>query len=160
MYVISLKNFKARDIFKKIENKLKNNVEITEEDIASLQVIVYTDFEESEFEILNRARKLLEEIADKSSMDINEKSAVIYLFDVLSTNMLSDDEYEQYMEENVMWINPVERYCVEKGREEGMKEGKEDGKLEVVRNMIEEGFSIDQIVRITGLPEKVVLDEM
>ena len=160
MHVISLKNFRAMDIFKKIENKLKNNVEITEEDIASIQVIVYTDFEESEFEILNRARKLLEEIADKSGMDINEKSAVIYLFDVLSTNMLSDDEYEQYMEENVMLINPVERYCVELGRKEGIEKGIEEGKLEDVRKMVEEGFSVDVIVRITGLPEDVVLREM
>lgn len=46
MHVISLKDFKATDIFKSIENKLKNNYEITDEDIASLQLIIYTDFSE------------------------------------------------------------------------------------------------------------------
>ena len=72
----------------------------------------------------------------------------------------------------IMLINPVERYCVElgrkegiekgrkEGREEGREEGIEKGKLEAVRKMVEEGFSVDVIVRITGLPEKVVLKEM
>ena len=52
--------------------------------------MVYSDFEESKFEILQKARRLLEEIAVKSSMDINEKKAIIYLLDVLSTNMLDE----------------------------------------------------------------------
>ena len=40
MHVISLKDYRAREIFKSIEDKLKNNEEITDMDIASLQVIV------------------------------------------------------------------------------------------------------------------------
>ena len=87
MHVISLKDFKAREIFKCIEDKLKNNGKITDEDIASLQGIVYTDYEESELEVLLRARMLLEKIAEKSKMDINEKNAIIYLLDVLCVNM-------------------------------------------------------------------------
>ena len=55
-----------------------------------------------------------------------------------------------------MLINPVERYCVELGRKEGI----EEGKLETVRKMIEMEFSVDEIIEITGLPEDVVLDEM
>ena len=59
-----------------------------------------------------------------------------------------------------MLINPVERYCVELGRKEGIKEGIKEGKLEDVRKMIEMEFSVDEIIEITGLPEDVVLDEM
>ena len=46
---------------------------------------------------------------------------------MLSTNLLDDGEYDQYMGETVMLINPVERYCVDKGRKEGMKEGRKEG---------------------------------
>ena len=54
MHVISLKDFKASEIFKSIEDKLKNNEKGTGMDIASLQLIVCTDFDESKLEILNR----------------------------------------------------------------------------------------------------------
>ena len=73
MHVISLKNFKAEETFNKIENKLKNNDKITDNDIASLQLIIYTDFEGSKLEILNKARKLLERISERLVFDINEK---------------------------------------------------------------------------------------
>ena len=79
MHVISLKDFKAEEIFKNIEDKLKNNDKITDDDIASLQLIVYTDFNKSKLEILNKARKLLERISQKLVFDINEKRAIIYL---------------------------------------------------------------------------------
>ena len=59
---------------------------------------------------------------------------------------------------NVMILNPVERYIDKKSREEGKIEGKKDGKLDDARNMIAEGFSIDVIVRITGLSEEDILN--
>ncbi|WP_410319838.1 Rpn family recombination-promoting nuclease/putative transposase [Methanobrevibacter sp.] len=164
MHVISLKDFKAKDIFKKLENKLKNNQEITDEDIASLQLIVYTDFEESKLEILNKARKLFEDISDRLQLNINEKTAIIYLFDVLSANMLDSSQYDEYVEENKMLLNPVERYMKEKGIEEGMEKGMEkgieEGKLEDARRMLDKGFSLDVVVDVTGLSREVILDRI
>ncbi len=150
MHMISLKRFKAREIFKNIEYKLKNNEKITDEDIASLQVIVYTDYEESQLEILLKARKLIEAIAEKSKMDVNEKNAITYLLDVLCTNMLNETEYEQYMEETVMLINPVERYCLNKGREEG----EQNTKLKIAKKLLAEGHTIDYVSKISGLSKK------
>ena len=48
-----------------------------------------------------------------------------------------------------MLLNPVERYMEEKGIE--------IGKLEVAKNMLDEGFSIDKVVKITGLPKEDTL---
>lgn len=158
MHVISLKNFKAEVIFNNIEDKLRNNEKITDGDIASLQLIVYTDFEESKLEILNRARKLFEDISERLEIDINEKTAIIYLFNILSANMLDDGDYEQYMEENIMLINPVERYMKNKGIEEGIEQGIGKGKVEVAWNMLDEGFPMDMVVRITGLSEEFILN--
>ena len=160
MHVISLKDFKAKNIFKKLENKLKNNEEITDEDIASLQLIVYTDFEESKLEILNKARKLFEDISDRLQLNINEKTAIIYLFDVLSANMLDSSQYDEYVEENKMLLNPVERYMKEKGIEEGMEKGIVEGKLEDARRMLDKGFSLDVVVDVTGLSRDVILDQL
>ena len=162
MHLISLKEFKAKDIFKNIEDKLNNNDEITDEDIASLQLIVYADFDESKLDILNKARKLLEEISERLLFDINEKMAIIYLFDMLSVNMLTEDEHNQYMEKNNMLINPRERYFknqgIKEGREEGREEGIREGKLEIALNLLNNGYSIDEAVKLTGLSEKDILN--
>ena len=127
-----------------------------------MQVIVYTDYEESELEILIKARRLIEEIAICSKMDLNEKRAITYLLDVLGTNMLDDGEHEKYVEVNEMLLNPVERYMENKGRQEGMEagrqEGMEAGKLQVARSLLEEGFDIEMVVRITGLSKEDILN--
>lgn len=146
MHVISLKDFKAITIFKNIENKLNNNEKITEEDIASLQLIVYTDYDELEYEVLIEARWLLEEISKQSNMDINEKKAIIYLFDVLSTNMLDDVEMEKYGEVTYMLLNPMDRFLEDKGRK--------DGKLDDAKILLKKGFSIEEIVEITKLSQE------
>lgn len=127
-------------------------------DIASLQLIVCTDFDESKLEILNRVRKLFEKISESLVFDINEKMAAIYLFDVLSANMLDENEYELYVEENVMILNPVERYMKNKGKEEGLKEGLKEGKLEVAGNLLDEGYVIEDVVRITDLSKEDILN--
>ena len=53
-----------------------------------------------------------------------------------------------------MLLNPVERHMKNKGIEEGI----EEGKLEVSRNMLAEGFSIEMAVKITGLSEERILN--
>ena len=42
-------------------------------------------------------------------------------------------------------------YAREKGLEEGMEKGMEKGLLEAAKNMLAEGFSIDLVVKCTGL---------
>ena len=162
MHVISLKDFRAKDIFKNIENKLKNNEKITDEDIAALQLIVYTDFTESKLEVLNKARKLFDDICESLEFDINEKKAIIYLFNVLSINMLNNQEYDEYVEENTMILDPIERHLKNQGIKEGIDQGIEQGmvlgKLDTARNMIDEGFSVDVIVRVTGLSKEDILN--
>ena len=153
MHIISLKDYKAREIFKSIEDKLKNNEEITDMDIASLQVIIYTDYDESQLEILLKARKLIERIAESSGMDINQKKAIVYLLNVLSANMLDEDESEKYQEETYVMLNPTDRYLLKKGK----REGKLEGKLDVARNLLAEGFPIEKVVKFTGLSKEDIL---
>ncbi len=110
MHVISLKDFKANTIFKNIEDKLDNNEKITDEDIAAIQLIVYTDYEESKADVLIKARLLIERISKVYDMDINDKKAINYLFEVLSVNMLDEKGTEKYEEETNMLLNPTDRY--------------------------------------------------
>lgn len=81
-------------------------------------------------------RNLIEKISEGLLFDINEKLAIIYLFDVLSANMLNKQEYDKHAEENTMLIHPGERYMKKKAFEQGFKQGFEQGKLETAKNMI------------------------
>ena len=88
MHIISLKDIKAQEIFKNIENKIKYNLEITDGEIAALQLIAYTDYSESTLEIIKKAHNFVEEM----KLDITDKFAVMYILDVLSANMLECKE--------------------------------------------------------------------
>lgn len=142
MHVISLKKFKAMEIFKRIENKIENNEEIADEDIACLQLIAYTDYTESTYDILKKAY----EIVEKLNIDINEKEAISYILNILSTNMLDDMEKNRLMEENNMMINPRDEYFLNKG------------KLEIAIKLINDGMPIKKVMELTGLTEKQILN--
>ena len=59
---------------------------------------------------------------------MNEKEAVLYVLNVLSTNMLNETEKNKFMEERKMMINPRDEYLVNKGIEKGRLEGMEKGR--------------------------------
>ncbi len=143
MKIISLKHFKASKILKNIEDKIKSNDKISEEDIAALQLIAYTDYEEPTLEILLKANSLVEQL----NIDINEKMAIRYILDVLSTNMLNKTEKGKYMEKVKMLINPREEYFKNEGIKEGIKETRE----KIAKNLLKEGMSPEKISQITGL---------
>ena len=117
MNVISLKHFKATDILKNVENKIKNNIEITDEDIAALQLIAYTTYSKSKLELLKKTYKLVR----KLPIEPIEKEAIQYILDVLSTNLLTKEYKDKLMENNNMMINPREEYFMNKGKIEGIE---------------------------------------
>ena len=57
-----------------------------------------------------------------------------------------------------MLINPRERYFKNQGIKEGREEGREDAKLEFALNLLNNGYSIDEAVKLTGLAEKDILN--
>ena len=54
------------------------------------------------------------------------------------------------MEANAMLVNPRERYFKNKGIEQG--------KLETAKNLLKKGFSVDEVVELTGWPKKDILN--
>ena len=55
-----------------------------------------------------------------------------------------------YVGKNCMILDPIERYM----RDEAIKQGIEQG----AKNMLDEGMSVDLIVRVTGLSEEDILN--
>jgi len=152
MKVISLKNFKAREILKSIENKIDNNEEVSSKDLACLQLIAYTDYSEKTLDILNDEYDLVQRL----EIEGNEREAIVYIFEILSANMLDKTDRTKFQERTNMMINPRDEYNRNIGKEEGKIEGKKEGKLEVAKNLLKEGMTIEKISKITGLTEQQI----
>lgn len=84
---------------------------------------------------------------EQLNIDMNEKEAVLYVLNVLSTNMLNETEKNKFMEERKMMINPRDEYLVNKGIEKG--------RLEVAKKLLEK-MTIKEVSEITGLSEKQI----
>lgn len=121
MHVISLKDIRAEDIFKRIEDKNYNH--ISDEDIAALQLIAYTDYNETTLEILKRAHKTVEQL---NITNQNEKQAIFYILNILSVNMLDENDYTEFIEETGMILDPRERCMKKKMQEEYEEKLKEE----------------------------------
>jgi len=156
---LRISSFYKPERFNKIEHKLKYRKKITEEDIAALQLIAYTSYTETTLEILKKANTII----NKIPLDINEKEAIIYILDVLSTNILNEKDKKEYPEETKMLINPRDEYMknegikegINKGKEEGKQEGKEEGiqenKEEIARKLLNKNMPLKEISEITEL---------
>ena len=141
MHVISLKDIKANDIFKRMEDKRYNH--ISDEDIAALQLIAYTDYSEPTLEILKKAHNTVEKL---DIANPNEKEAILYILNILSVNMLDNNDYNEFMEETEMILNPRDRYLTEKIRKEE-KEKQEQEKQKYEEKIKEEKEKYEEKIK-------------
>ena len=135
MHVISLKNYKAKEILKNVENKIENKEEVSDDDIAALQLIAFTDYDEPILELLIKTNELI----GKLDIEKNEKDAIFYIMEVLSANMLDQDDRNRYSEVTTMMLNPRDEYLFQKGKKEGIEEGRKEGFEEGFEKGFEEG---------------------
>ena len=47
---------------------------------------------------------------------------------------------------------------METGKEAGLKAGRDEGKLEIARSMLDNGFAIEDIIKVTGLSKEKILN--
>jgi predicted transposase/invertase (TIGR01784 family) len=62
------------------------------------------------------------------------------------------------VEENSMILDPIERYMRNEAIKQGIEQGVLIAKLDTAKNMLDEGMSVDLIVRVTGLSEEDILN--
>ena len=57
-----------------------------------------------------------------------------------------------------MILDPIERYMRDEAIKQGIEQGVLIAKLDDAKNMLDEGISVDLIVRVTGLSEEDILN--
>jgi predicted transposase/invertase (TIGR01784 family) len=99
----------------------------------------------------NKIREILNSLEDSKKVDLEEE-----MFDYIFRSRIEDNDFLEVAIMGRKILTAYER-ALEEGREEGELKGKLEGKLETkietARKMIEEGFNLEQIIRITGLSE-------
>jgi predicted transposase/invertase (TIGR01784 family) len=98
-----------------------------------------------------KIREILNSMEDSKKVDFEEE-----MLDYIFRSRTEDNDF---LEEAIMGRKVLTAYerAIEEGKLEGKLEGelkgKLEGKLETARKMIEEGFNLEQIIRIAGLSE-------
>ncbi len=120
--------------------------------------------------------KYAEDTTDEDLKDIAEKSPIIKLaYDELDKFRWNEKDLIAY-EERIMDLRKEEGILAqklddareegreegiqighEKGREKGKEEGRKEEKIEVAKNLLKAGVSIDITSQITGLPQYALL---
>lgn len=112
--------------------------------------------------------KYAEDTTDEDLRNIAEKSPIIKLaYDELDKFRWNEKDLLAY-EERIMDLRKAEGILAQKlddatekgrqeGRQEGIKIGAEKGKIEVAKNLLKAGVSIDIIAQTTGLPRAEIV---
>ena len=140
--VISLKEVNGEELLDKLENKIKNNQEIGNDEIVQLILVGYSSFNQTIETIFKRAVKILEKI---ETLNKEVKANIKYIMELLYRR-LSGKELEGELKE-VFRMGPT-LY------EEALIEGKKN----VAKRMLKNGLSIDDIHTYTALSKNEILE--
>ena len=89
---------------------------------------------------------------DEQNIKILER-LVVYVYQCSDINIKEYEEYIKATEKEEMETIMVTTYeqILREGRKEGIREGEQRGKLEVARNALNNGFTLDDVHKLTGL---------
>ena len=140
--VISLKEVNGEELLDKLENKIKNNQEIGNDEIVQLILVGYSSFNQTIETIFKRAVKILEKI---ETLNKEVKANIKYIMELLYRR-LSGKELEGELKE-VFRMGPTlyEEVLIE-------------GKKSVAKRMLKNGLSIADIHTYTALSKNDILE--
>ena len=142
---IVLNQFNGDDILNNIKHKINNNINLTEKEQVQLVLIPFSKTSKKLSKQIIKAAKLIAKTNKEYSEDL---ARLLMLF---SEKFLNKEEKSELIEVLKMRIESVEIYG-DKREEKGI----EKGKLETAKNMLNNGFSIEDISLCTNLnPEQI-----
>ena len=158
----NLEGIDFNEFIKNINIKVKSNKELShDEEIMLVLIPVIPEFN-GDVEVLNWVSMVLSnrELFDESKYEFIRLLWIwkLKIFLLLMNKIKSMECYNMtpHAEKVVLKVirevnQKVLNESEQKGIKKGVEEGIEKGKLDIAKNMVEKGFSMDTIVEITGL---------
>ena len=132
------------EIIQEIENKLKNKLEITKQDLIALTFTPIMSGELSRLDKIIKSIRLVKRIDNEYKYDVE---SMLYAF---ADKFLKGKDLEKVKEEISM--TKLGEMLVE----DGIKKGEEKKAIEIAKTAIKEGMTDELIAKITGLTESQV----
>ena len=142
---INFIDFDGDEILNKISDKVENNLDLTDKEQAELSLIAFFKTKNDLDTQLMKAAKIAASISLEKSY--GEDICIIQKFFADKFVKNSNQIYEVLI---------VRSKAIQERYERIKNEGKEEGKLDIGRNMLNEGFSIETIMKITNLTNEQI----
>lgn len=146
--IVSLKDFDGDKIINNIENKIKNNQKITRHEMLNLALAPFMSSKKPLDKQIEKTVKTLDEV--RKSMKCG--SDFVFGIELLIVEKFIKNERQHKKLTNILrdTMKIIDEWRQE-DYENGKKEGKEEEKINTVKNMLKENYSIKQIATITQL---------
>lgn len=146
--IVSLKDFDGDKIINNIENKIKNNQKITRHEMLNLALAPFMSSKKPLDKQIEKTVKTLDEV--RKSMKCS--SDFVFGIELLIVEKFIKNERQHKKLTNILrdTMKIIDEWRQE-DYENGKKEGKEEEKINTVKNMLKENYTIKQIATITQL---------
>ena len=163
IYLKSLTQKGANTSLNRIKNNIENNIGISRADFVALELIPFMDLDRKE-ELLIECAKLIGEI---DGIDGDKLKEITDLYTQLATEWNVEEALKilgAYYMEKVEFTEEMKQGILKgiklKGIEEGIEKGREEGEeirnYEVAKDMIDRGYSTEEISLISHLDMKII----
>jgi predicted transposase/invertase (TIGR01784 family) len=141
---VYMKDYDGDAEYNRLHDKILKHEVLDEEDILKLIFLPLMKSKHTEEEMAIRAAELAKEVEGEI------KTFIIGAIIAVTDRFMSEDYKKKLLE--VLRMTQIERWI----REEGREEGKKEGKMETAKAALAKGFSIEDVIEITGLTKEVV----
>ena len=154
IYIKSLKSIDGNKTLNRIKQRIKNN-EVNNEDIADLETIIFMKSDKSVVELLWEIATLVNCI---ENMDGNELYD-LKMFLEMYVRKFVDDEYEaQKLMELIEMKKDLYHRTVDTIFSRGEAKGRSIAEARIINNLLENGFTLDEICAMVNLEKNYVLN--
>ena len=173
MFTTSLKNFKGEEIRDKLKRKIENNQKFTEQDVMDFVLTPLMKIEENIVDFIRENVNLVKKIKAPEEDILFIESMLLMEID----NFVQDKKLNKRIKGELRMklsiideiVDDIMNEGIAEGRIEGIAEGRIEGiaegriegientKLQVAKDMLKEGYSEEEILKISKITSKQLL---
>lgn len=161
MFTASLKDFDGEEIRDKLKIKIKNNQKFTEQDVMDFVLTPLMKIDNSIVDFIRENVNLVKKIKASQEDILFMESMLLMEID----NFVQDNELNRRIKGELRMklsiideiVDDIMNEGIAEGRIEGIAEGIENTKLQVAKDMLKEGYSEEEILKISKITSKQLL---
>ena len=157
MFTTSLKDFNGDEIRAGLKDKIKNNIEFNEEDVMDFVLTPLMKIDSNIEDFIRENVYLVKKIKATEKDILFMEAMLVMEID----NFVRDEELNRIIKGELRMklsiIDEIVDDILEEGEEKGIVIGAEKTRIQVAKDMIKEGYSEEEILKISRITSKQLL---